>query len=252
MNPPSAHARAERLSETLSARVDTGLAHSRRAFGEIWALLQVLLFVVYLVLAAVSFWLAALSLLLVVPRLIAHVGMVPVLWLAGGLRGRGEAGGLRDEARHWWRTSGRYQWLVAPDGGPLESLRRGGRRFRQFSMARKLLAVLVTFYLVVLPALFLVPRPRDVRVVDNNMLVVNGTTVRHLVHAQPLGGAGLNDLFRTDGAWWFGHPQPENLRARLRPGRTVRIWIIGVRWWLPTLFPTIIAVSDPDERGDGQ
>src|SRR6185295_18486868 len=66
--------------------------------------------------------------------------------------------------------------------------RRAGRTFWHLSFSRKILIVMATWFFVIMPLSYVVPRPHYVEVTDDNAVhyLEDGHTVMYLIHAVDL------------------------------------------------------------------
>jgi len=97
-----------------------------------------------------------------------------------------------------------------------------------------------------------VPRPNLVQVIDNNAIryTDSGRTVRYVINAVDLRDPAHTQEYLNERVWWLGKIDPQGLKSTLLPGRYYRFWVVGIRWYyLPTLFPNIIAAQEVDPQG---
>jgi hypothetical protein len=130
------------------------------------------------------------------------------------------------------------------------------RCFWHYTIARKTLVIVLTFFLIIVPGSYLVPRPHTVQILDNNVLnnqvtPLSGSSVGYLIHAIDTDDPTHTREYVNENAWWLGKVNPQGLKARLVPGRFYRMWVVGLRWWFaPTLYPNIISVTETDAEGN--
>lgn len=128
--------------------------------------------------------------------------------------------------------------------------------FWHYSVERKVVAVTLSVGLVVLPAMYVVPRYHEVQVLDNNALnyqdsAIGQSTAGYLVHAIDISDPSTTRVYINETVWWLGKLNTQDLKARLRPGHYYRLWVVGWRWWYsPTLYPNIIFATEIDVQGN--
>jgi hypothetical protein len=129
---------------------------------------------------------------------------------------------------------------------------RAARRFFHWTATRKTLALVATTAFVVVPLLYVVPRPQYVQIVDNDVLDYRSADqVRYLIHAVDLFDTDQTREYRNEPAWYLGKINEQGLKNQLQPGRFYRLWLVGIRWYyLPTLFPNVIAATETDKEGN--
>jgi len=180
--------------------------------------------------------------------------MTLLLWLSGGLPGDDapqDLSGVNKEISHWWRTRGRYALFVYPAASHFVIAQRSTRRFFHWAPSRKLLAVVATTLFVIVPLIYVVPRPQYVQIVDNDVIeYTSDRKVRYLIHGVDLFTAGQTREFENEPVWWLGKVNEQGLKNQLQPGRFYRLWIVGLRWYYwPTLFPNILTATETDRQG---
>jgi hypothetical protein len=242
--------------EEIEARVDNWLnrtGDSARRFGDG---LRGLAFFVYLFFAFLSFWLWFVGAIFFVVRAIPFLIARVFLTLSDGIPDVEEEPDLpvgerlqRHGTRAWNRRDLVYERFKTPVARNYLASRHAVGRFWRWGMGRKLAFLIATLFLFVLPLAYVVPRPIYVQVVDDNAINVDSDGVtRYLVH-----GVGLYNLktyeLRNDAWWPLLKFNPQGLQNRLQAGRYYRMWIVGIRWWVPPLFPNIIGATEVDANG---
>jgi hypothetical protein len=229
------------------------------AAGEAWTFLRFLLFVLYLLIAALAFWLWVMTAVVGLIRLVFKVIMVVLLWLSGGLappQGT-RPPTLKGRLLHEW-TRVRDLRLAAHDEivRPLQKhLKRTGRaaaHFWHWSFFRKAFTVVAVFWLVIVPALYIIPRPHHVQITDDNALVYDASAnqTTYLIHALDLSAHNKTREYINVDAWYLGKINSQGLKSRLQHGRTYRLWVVGIRWYyMPRLYPNIISATEIDAHG---
>lgn len=224
---------------------------------ESWHFFRFLLFVVYALVSVLGFWLwflaAAFSLLAFAFRLLGQT----FLWLAGGVPpppgGRAatfEAAVRQDLRRFWANRIVFYREVAAPVALHIVLARGGVRTFWHWPLGRKAFAVLMVAVFIGIPALYIIPRPHEVQITDDNALFHEGGETRYLIHAVDLDNPAKTREFENEVAPWLLKINPQGVKAQLQNGRFYRLWVVGIRWYyLPMLFPNIIAVTEIDQDG---
>ena len=161
----------------IEASVDEFIGKTKHRFSLLVEVLRFGLFVIYALLGVVAFWLWFLSSVLLVARLALKAVLTPLLWLADGPpRGpkgvkRGVATAVVSETTlRWQRREILYEELSRPLARGFIEARRVTHRFWHFSLPRKALIAVVGFFLVIVPGMYVVPRPNYVQVIDDNAL----------------------------------------------------------------------------------
>lgn len=247
--------REERAVAGLEARV-RGVG---RWIWRWWWNLRFLFFAVFLVLSVVLFWLWVVSVALAAVRLVLHLLAATLAWFGGrgphGHRGPGTLTHLRTSLKSVWRERmGHYRELARPVARGYVAIRDALVEFWRWSPGYKLATVVSTFFLVVIPGSYIVPRPHLVQIIDDNVIehhnAPNGT-IRYLIHAADLRNPGKLREYENERAVHLGKIDPQGLKNYLVPGRYYRLWVVGLRWqFLPTLFPNIISATEVDRNGD--
>jgi hypothetical protein len=243
---PSLYERAEQVA----ARVEKGAT-------EVWHFFRFVLFLLFLLLLTVAFWLWVFSLILALVRFVLHAVAWVALMLSGGLPPRpgpatGFAEGLQiDLKRLWARRTVVYEDLSRPLARHLVGAQYVGRMFWHWSWFHKGFTVLTLFLTIFVPGLYVIPRAHDVQITDDNAVAYdkNKNVTTYLVHALDLDVPGKTREYINEEAWYLGKINPQGLKSQLQNGRTYRLWVVGVRWYyLPTLYPNIIAATEIDEH----
>lgn len=245
---PSSADRAEHLVERFE-----------HAAVEVWAVLRFMLFVAYLLVSALAFWLWVMTLLVGLIRLVFRLVMLVLLWLSGGIapppgpraptfRGRLHQAWMRV----WDLRLVAHDELIWPLERHLKRTGRAAQRFWHWSFVRKVVTLVAVFWLVCVPALYIIPRPHHVQITDDNALVYDSSTNKttYLVHALDLSANKTREYINED-AWYLGKINSQGLKSRLQHGRTYRLWVVGIRWYyMPRLYPNIISATEIDAHGN--
>lgn len=248
--------RAERVVARAEAAVDSARALS----GRVDHAVAFAFFVAYLLLAVINFWLGVLAAIVGTAHAALRGVMLVVLFASGGVApapGPRPASVIEHARRNGRRVRGKATiWLLQRrrEAARLaSSVRSGSRTFWFLSFERKLVSAFVVALGVGIPAVFLVPRPHDVRVTDDNAMhyTEGGGRVVYLIHAVDLAHPGQTREYVNEDAWWLGKVNSQGLKSRIQLGRQYRFWVVGLRWYyLPRLFPNVISAVEihPDGR----
>ena len=252
---PSAEERAEdliRAAEAQGRRAKWGM------FTWIYNL-RFLAFGVYLILAVITFWLWVFTTVLWFIRTVLHLVASILAWIGGGgwhqVRGRNPVQVFGAWFRRFWSDRmSHYRSAARPVARGIVTVRDGMVTFWKWGPAHKIAAVLATFFLVVIPGTYIVPRPHYVQIIDDNVIEhhnpPNGT-IRYLIHAVDLHKPSRKYEYQNERAVWLAKIDPQGIKNELVPGRFYRLSVIGIRWqFLPTLFPNIISVTEVDRQGN--
>ena len=228
---PAAPNLAER-TEQIAAAIEHGVV-------EVWNFLRFGVFVIYLLIAILSFWLWAITAAIGVVRLFLKGLMAVLLWLSGGRAPRpgppaaGMADALRLELQHLWgQRLVVYEEFARPLARHLVGAQRATRTFWHLRPFRKAVTLAAIFWLVYVPAMYVIPRPHDVQITDDNAVAYRqghqqddlpGACARHARREQD---AGVHQR----SAWYLGKINSQGLKSQLQIGRTYRLWVVGVRW----------------------
>src|SRR4051812_35630175 len=122
------------LQKRAEARVDGWIGHVRHSLSHMLIAVRLLLFLLYLITAIVSFWLWVLSTAFLAVRLTVLAASVLLLWLSGGLapppEGTSAIAQGAHELRVWWRSRyGSYALFVQPAASHYLTAHRAARRF---------------------------------------------------------------------------------------------------------------------------
>lgn len=261
---PPAHlsvlAQAEERERQLEAHVERGFVHFLHILREVWMSLRFLLFVVYIVIGVISFWLTALLAVLFFVRLLLRGAMWLLLRASGAVPRdiwaprRTMAQAISQECKSLWgRRQLAYEAAARPVARHILITRRAATTFIHWSFPHKLFAIIATFFFVIVPLSYVIPRPHYVQVIDDNAIEYgeNNRPTRYLVHAVDLFDMDQTREYENERAWWFGKVNPQGLKNTLHPGRFYKFWVVGLRWYyLPTLYPNIIAATETDAQGN--
>ncbi|MGE0040883.1 MAG: hypothetical protein AB7H88_05350 [Vicinamibacterales bacterium] len=242
--------------EEVFARAERVLTFLRGAAIELWRFLRFIPFLFFIVFLVLSFWLGVLTAAMAVVRFLLRLVGVTLLWLSGGAAPRrgGKAPSFRaGVAREWRLLKGhsRLAWeeFVRPIRRHATGVRYAGRMFWHWHVGRKLFAVAGVVAFIVLPFVYLIPRPYDVQVTDDNALVNTSSEddsgISYLVHTVDLDERGKTREFENIDMWWLGKVNSQGLKSQVQTGHLYRLWVVGIRWYkFPTLYPNIIKAQE--------
>jgi hypothetical protein len=193
-------------------------------------------------------------------RLVFKAVMLVLLWLSGGTAPPRivpprtmTATMLLARMQIWDLRLVVYDELVWPLKRHLLRFGRAVERFWHWPLTRKALAAIVIAWLVLVPALYVIPRPHDVQITDDNAVRYDSSTNKttYLVHALDLHSDNKTREYINEDAWYLGKINSQGLKSQLQHGRTYRLWVVGIRWYyLPRLYPNIISATEIDAQGN--
>jgi hypothetical protein len=238
----------------------------------LWAVISLVLFIAYFSTAILRFWLWFFCVIFALLAIGVHLATLPLSVLSGArpLRLNAKAESAKTINVKTAPTGdlsiipvklipakahdkGNFSWplkrLLQPVPQALQS-------FWRYNIERKVIALLMSMALVVLPGMFIVPRPHTVQILDNNSLnyadfKIGQSNAGYVVHAVDFDDPEITHEYINENIWWLAKLNSQGLKANLRPGRYYRLWVVGVRWWLsPALYPNIIAATELDSKGN--
>lgn len=221
--------------------------------------MQFLVFLAYLVVGILGFWLWMLAFIIGTFRLLLKLTRQLLLLLSAlqppptGWTGGGVAERTRAELQRLWNQRLLlYADIARPIGRQLVALNHSARRFWHLPLFHKLSAVIIAGSFVVLPMVYVIPRPNTVQIVDRNSLSHTDGELRYLIHATDLDDPLNTREYENEYAAYLGKFNPQGLKASLVEGHFYRLWVVGVRWnYLPlTLYPNIIFAKEIDKNGN--
>lgn len=259
---PDAASSALSVDERTHRAVGIADAVARRAGYAAWDLfgfLQFLFFLVYLLLSAIGFWLGALAALLGTVRMAVRFTKGALLYMSGGHPpppgGRAERlpEAARQEIRRLWDSRLLlYADAARPVARQYVAARFAWRRFWYWGVMRKLSTVLVAAFMVALPLVYIIPRPHEVQITDDNAMSHTDGEIRYLIHALDLHDPSDHLEYENEYALHLGKINPQGLKSQLQNGRYYRLWVVGLRWYYfpKTAFPNILWATEIDKDGN--
>ena len=254
----SADAEAELRAKNIEAAADRWYAIARDLVIHVWEIGRFLLFVLFALLAVIYFWLWVFSAVSFILRFLLRVLMLPLLWMADGTpRRHGESIGVPealalDLRTTWAQRDQSYRAIARPLARAFVTAEESLLRFWHFHFAKKIFALVLFFWTVFVPGLYVVPRPHYVQVTNNDAIDYESgnNEVRYLVHGVDLFDPSKTREYMNEPAWWFGKLNAQGLKNRLHKGEYYKLWVVGIRWfYLPTLYPNIIWATEVDRNG---
>lgn len=229
------------------------------AIRDTWNVLRFSIFLLYLLLAILSIWMWMVGAAVGVCRVGLRSAMLVLLRLS-----RGQSSEEYESLRvpQSWRNDLRALWNERLDvyrdvaervAQQYVAWRNATRTFWHWTVGRKAVATILGTLFIGVPALFIVPRPHEVQITDDNAVhhEAGGERVRTVVHAIDLHDPDSTREYVNEDAWWLGKLDSHGLKSELKPGRYYRLWVVGLRWYHgPTLFPNIIGATEISEAGD--
>ena len=228
------------------------------ALREFLRFVQFAIFLIYLVFSVIGFWVWVLSLVIGVVRLVLkltrHLLLLlsalhppPAGWTGGGMVERVRA----ELLRLWNQRFLLYADIARPVGRQLVAWSHSARRFWHLPLFHKLAAAVTALGLVVLPLVFIVPRPHEVQITDKNSFSHADGPLRYLIHAIDLSDPSKTREYENEYAFYLGKINPQGLKATLHEGHFYRLWVVGVRWnYLPmTMYPNIVSAVEINKDG---
>lgn len=123
--------------------------------------------------------------------------------------------------------------------------------FWRVSVSRKIILLISSFTLVVLPLGFIVPRPEFVQIVDKNSIADEvGKEGKESYVILGTGFESPNDYrqYVNKDAWWLLKFNSQKVKTILEPGKSYQIWVTGYRITVPVeWYPNIIYAIECDE-----
>ena len=232
--------------------VDHLAAAARAAVFEAWAFLRFFVFLFYLLLVIVGFWFGLVATGIGVLRMALRAVRVVLLLLSGGhpppSGGRAPAAAKQELQRLWATRMLLYADIAVPVARDLVAIKTSLRRFWYWGISRKLATIVMALSFVGLPLLFVIPRPHEVQITDDNAISHTDGALRYLIHGLDLDNPTVNREYENEYALFLGKINPQGLKAQLQPGRFYRLWIVGIRWnYFPaTMYPNILWATEID------
>ena len=246
---------ANQRADRIVAAADGMWARGTRATWDMIGFFRFLLFLIYLAVSVVGFWLGLIAALLGFARLLVRFIKAVLLYGSGGhpppVGGHRESIGssVKEEIARLWDTRLLlYADVTRPLARHLVAVRFSLRRFWHWTLMRKLSTVLMSALLVGVPLVFIVPRPHEVQITDDNALAHSDGNVRYLVHALDLDQPARHREYENEYAPYLGKFNPQGIKSQLQIGKCYRLWIVGIRWYYfpRSLFPNIIWAQEID------
>jgi hypothetical protein len=249
----------ERADRAVKAVDDLAAGASRVAMDMFWYI-QFLFFLLYLLMAVVGFWLGFFAAVLGTIRMAVRFVKSAMLYLSGGHppppggRAHEAMDVLRQEVRRLWHARVlAYADVTRPIARHYVSSRVAVRRFWHWGVARKFSTMLVIPLFVLLPLAYVIPRPHEIMITDDNALShTDGDQLRYLIHAIDLNDPTVFREYENEFAWYLGKFDTQGLKSKLQPGHFYRVWVVGIRWYYfpRTAFPNLLWATEIDRAGN--
>ncbi len=224
----------------------------------VWETAKFLVFLLYALLGVVAFWLWAFTAVLLVLRFVLRMVMTPLLYTSE-VRLRSGSGHRRtmhqalveEWSERWNRRQELYGLVARPLAGFMYEARRTSLRFWDLAFPRKVLVTIVGFFLIFLPGMYFVPRVNYVQITDDNAINIRTTTneFEYLVHGIDMFDPDHTREYENVNMWWLGKLNSQGMKNKIVPGRFYRVWVVGIRWYIPQLYPNLIDVTEVDSQG---
>lgn len=233
------------------------VALGRTAGAEAWGFARFVLFLLYLVLAIVGFWFGLIAAVLGGLRLTLRFLRFMLLWLSGGQppavgSTAPTVAGAAKQDLTWDARLIFYADVARPLARHIVSTQVALRRFWHLGLPRKLATIVMALVFVGLPSLYVIPRPHEVQVTDDNALSHTDGGLLYLIHALDLNDPTVHREYENEYRLFLGKINPQGLKAQIQPGRYYRLWIVGIRWnYFPyTMYPNILWATEIDANGN--
>jgi hypothetical protein len=252
--PENALSKSRAIEVAAEAKVDVAIKETKSFGVSVFGTIQFVLFFVFLLTAILRFWLFTVTLVLHLLRVVIYVLTLPLGTVSGANPPRSVH--KKRHASSYGIGANLHYELVKPLAHLWAEFADAVRSFWHYSVPRKTLVVVMGFFLVFVPASYLIPRPHTVQILDNNVLNNNSNgasanSAAYLIHAIDIDDPSHTREYINENAWWLGKVNSQGLKARMVPGRYFRVLVVGLRWWFaPTLYPNIISVTEIDGEGN--
>jgi hypothetical protein len=124
--------------------------------------------------------------------------------------------------------------------------------FWELSFARKVIVLVIPFFLVLGPLGFIIPRPQEVEIISSNSIRDNITTAgdaSYIILAKGFDGPDDYRQYVNNDAWWLAKVNSQKLKTKLKDGEKFQVWVVGYRIVFPIkMYPNIIFIIELDEN----
>lgn len=230
-----------------------------RIFRDLFLSLRILLFVAYVLTSVLRFWIWFLEKTLTILRMLIRLVTVP-LGVASGLP---YGASLRAEKENFFfKSFWKYAYYTVVREFLVEVrdsfilIREGVYTFWDLSFARKVVVLVIPFFLVIGPLGFIVPRPQEVEIVAINSIKDNIATAgneSYVILAKGFDGPHDFRQYVNKDAWWLTKVNSQRLKTILKEGKKFEVWIVGYRIVFPIeMYPNMVYAVELDENGRPQ
>jgi hypothetical protein len=227
-----------------------------RIFWDLFLSVRILLFIAYVLTSILRFWIWFLEKVLKTLRMLIRLITVP-LGLASGLP---YGASLRaEEDNFFFKSFWQYTYftiireMLVEVRDTIILIREGIYTFWSLSFSRKVVVLVIPFFLVIGPLGFIVPRPQEVEIVAINSIRDNISTAGNASYViLAKGFDGPNDFrqYVNEDAWWLTKVNSQRLKTILKEGKKFEVWIVGYRIAFPIeMYPNMVYAIELDENG---
>ncbi len=227
-----------------------------RIFWDLFLSLRILLFVVYVLIAILRFWIWFLEKVLTTLRMLIRLLTVP-LGVASGLPFGASFKAKSDN--FFFKSFWKYTYFTIIREFLIEVrdtmiiVREGIYTFWELSFARKVVVLVIPFFLVLGPLGFIIPRPQEVEIVAINSIRDNIATAgdaSYVILAKGFDGPHDFRQYVNKDAWWLTKVNSQRLKTILKEGKKFQVWIVGYRIVFPIeMYPNMVYAVELDENG---
>lgn len=230
-----------------------------RVFVELLLSLRILLFVAYVLTSILRFWIWFLEKVLTILRMLIRLITVP-LGVASGVP---YGASLRAEKDNFFfKSFWKYTYFTVIREFLIEVrdtiilIREGIYTFWDLSFARKVVVLVVPFFLVLGPLGFIVPRPQEVEIVAINSIrdnIAKAGDESYVILAKGFDGPHDFRQYVNKDAWWLTKVNSQRLKTILKEGKKFQVWVVGYRIVFPIeMYPNMVYAVELDENGKPQ
>ncbi|MBU3576069.1 hypothetical protein [Polynucleobacter sp. UK-Mo-2m-Kol15] len=227
-----------------------------RIFWDLFLTLRILLFIVYVFIAIFRFWIWFLEKVLTTMRMLLRFLTIP-LGVASGLPF--EALYKAQESNLFFKSFWKYTYFMVIGEFLIEVrktiiiIQSSIFTFWELTFARKVIVLVIPFFLVLGPLGFIIPRPQEVEIVAINSIRDNIATAgdaSYVILAKGFDGPNDFRQFVNKDAWWLAKVNSQRLKTILKEGKKFQVWLVGYRIAFPIeMYPNMVYAIELDEDG---